>query len=336
MFRKHLVAVLAMGALAAIPIRVVARDSEEGFDSGGGPPSDAERANGGEVSVDVPGATPGLTPEVFRATLAPHGDWESSPRYGEVWRPRVALGWRPYYSGSWLWSDEGWYWDSDEPFAWAVYHYGRWVFDPSWGWVWVPGYEWAPAWVAWRYGDEVVGWAPLAPGVSVYVTSYPFVDFWWTFVPTERFVGFPVRTVAYGPRETGRWFRATAPAPARSQATRPGARPFPSPAWGGPSRTAVEDRIGRPIEPVRRAWGGALSNERGRVPAARPGAPEREAGRGLAPAAPPGWARPPGRTDRSGAERPVVRPAPRSESPAPVRPPSGGGEQRQDRGRRER
>ena len=32
---------------------------------------------------------------------------------------------------------------------------GRWFFDDSYGWVWVPGSEWAPAWVAWRYGDNM-------------------------------------------------------------------------------------------------------------------------------------------------------------------------------------
>jgi hypothetical protein len=328
MLRKLLAAL--MFTLAAVPVPGGGKEPDQGFDSDQG-----DRSSGGEVSVDVQGATPGLTPEVFRATLAAQGEWASSPRYGDVWRPHVPLGWRPYYNGDWLWSDEGWYWDSDEPFAWAVYHYGRWVSDPSWGWVWVPGYEWAPAWVAWRYGDEVVGWAPLAPGVSVYVTSYPFVDFWWTFVPTDRFVGYPVRTVAYGPRETGRWFRASAPAPARSQSPRVGGRSAPSPAWGGPSRAVVEERSGRPIEPVRRTWGGALPSERGRAPVLRSGPPQREPGRGSAPAAPPEWNRPPGRTDRGGAERPVVRP-PSGEPRAPVRQPSGGGERRYERGRRER
>src|SRR5574341_2413380 len=202
MFRFHLVALTAALAWAATPIAAIP-DEWEGDSQGypSAPPSGA-----GEVSVDIEGGTPGLTPEVFRSTLGTYGDWYVSARYGEVWRPRVTIGWRPYYYGSWQWTNEGWYWDSTEPFAWAVYHYGRWVYDPAWGWVWVPGYQWAPAWVTWRYGPDAVGWAPLAPGVSVFVTTYPFIDTWWTFVPSVQFVGVPVYTVAYAPRDTRRWY----------------------------------------------------------------------------------------------------------------------------------
>jgi hypothetical protein len=32
------------------------------------------------------------------------------------------------------------------------------------GWFWVPDVLWGPAWVAWRWGDAHVGWAPLPPG----------------------------------------------------------------------------------------------------------------------------------------------------------------------------
>jgi hypothetical protein len=254
----------------------------------------------GEVSVDIEGATPGLTPELFRATLSPHGDWYASTRYGSVWRPRVAAGWRPYFYGSWLWTDEGWYWDSGEPFAWAVYHYGRWVFDPAWGWVWVPGYQWAPAWVAWRFGVDVVGWAPLGPGVSVFVTNYPFYDDWWCFVPTVRFVGVPVQTVAYPRREIPHWFRATSPAPPRTTAA-PSREVRAAPAWGGPSRTFIEERTGR-----------AVVTER-RVPAARPGQIDRERSTPREPGTPrpgergpPAWTRP-GRDESPGAVRPGAR-----------------------------
>jgi hypothetical protein len=244
-----------------------------------------------EVQVELAGATPGLTLDVFRGTLSEQGEWHRSPTWGDVWRPRVELGWRPYFYGSWAWSDEGWYWDSAEPFAWAVYHYGRWVFDPGWGWVWVPGYEWAPAWVTWRYGADAVGWAPLAPGVSVFVTSYPFVEVWWTFVPTPYFVGRPIQTVAYGPREVPRWYRDTAPAPPRTLAApRAGATaPGTAPAWGGPSRRAIEERVGRPIQPMHRS------------PAA---APERRG-----PAGSPGWEP----AERRGA--PAARGEPRVEPP---------------------
>jgi hypothetical protein len=274
------------------------------------PPISEEGGAQGEVSVDLNESTPGLTAEVYRATLGSHGDWYASPRYGEVWRPRVAAGWRPYYSGTWLWTDEGWYWDSDEPFAWAVYHYGRWVYDPSWGWVWIPGYQWAPAWVAWRYGPDAVGWAPLGPGVSVFVTSYPFVDIWWTFVPTTRFVGVPVHTVAYPPRETPRYFRATSPAPPRTTPRRDGRSvTAAAPAWGGPSRRAVEERIGRPIEATRRpsSWGAGGREER---------------------VGSPGWTPPSRGVER---ERPGVLSVPRREEPGrpAVRPvPRGEGDRR--------
>lgn len=296
----------------------------------------------GDVSVELDERTPGLTPEVFRSALGGYGEWLVSPRHGEVWRPRVAAGWRPYYYGSWLWTAEGWYWDSDEPFAWAVYHYGRWVYDPAWGWVWVPGYVWAPAWVTWRYGVDAIGWAPLAPGVSVYVTAYPFVDFWWTFVPTVQFVGVPVYRVAYPPREVPRWFRATQPAPPRSgPAPARDLRSAPTPAWGGPAKHFIEERTGRLLTPVPRPAGApAFPRPVERAPAAvGPGAPrderwerpERERP-DARPAPGAGDARPGVRpAPGPGEERPGVRPAPRQEERrAPPRSPAG--ERRNPRG----
>jgi uncharacterized membrane protein YgcG len=171
--------------------------------------------------------------------------------YGQVWRPRVVAGWRPYYYGRWEWTNEGWFWVSDEPWGWAAYHYGRWAYDPYYGWVWVPGYEWSPAWVSWRFSGDAVGWAPLAPGYSVYVTSYPYVDAWWTFVPCNRFVSVPVYSSAYAPVYARRWYEATAPAPAFAPrgATARGA--LVAPAWGGPAPRSIEQRIGRPLAPAR-------------------------------------------------------------------------------------
>jgi Family of unknown function (DUF6600) len=101
----------------------------------------------------------------FYDALAPYGEWVNHPAYGYVWLPlAVQENWRPYTVGHWIDTDEyGWYWDSPEPFAWAVYHYGRWGFEPAYGWYWVPGDTWAPAWVQWRYGNDYVGWAPVAP-----------------------------------------------------------------------------------------------------------------------------------------------------------------------------
>jgi hypothetical protein len=102
---------------------------------------------------------------VFYEDLNEGGDWFEHPRHGYVWSPDVGPSWRPYTRGRWIYTSEyGWFWDSDEPFGWAVYHYGRWGYDEYDGWYWVPGRRWGPAWVAWRYGDEYAGWAPLPPG----------------------------------------------------------------------------------------------------------------------------------------------------------------------------
>src|SRR5476649_449408 len=108
----------------------------------------------------------------FQAALDPYGVWEQHPRWGLVWvpddRPR---GWRPYTVGHWVYTDDwGWFWvseDDEADWGWVTYHYGRWIHDRE-SWFWVPGDEWAPAWVNWRRGDGIVGWAPLPPDDVVY------------------------------------------------------------------------------------------------------------------------------------------------------------------------
>ncbi len=105
--------------------------------------------------------------EVFFEPLAPYGQWVDS-RYGRAFLPNAPQGWRPYVNGQW---GEDRLWISDDPWGWATDHYGRWGFDERINaWVWVPGTEWAPSWVAWREADEgagqVVGWAPVPPGVN--------------------------------------------------------------------------------------------------------------------------------------------------------------------------
>jgi hypothetical protein len=98
--------------------------------------------------------------------LAPYGTWVAVS-YGWAWCPLdVPAGWRPYTVGRWVYSDWGWMWLADDPWGSLPYHYGRWGYDDSYGWVWVPGDVWAPAWVAWRYGDDYVGWAPLPPDLG--------------------------------------------------------------------------------------------------------------------------------------------------------------------------
>lgn len=103
----------------------------------------------------------------FQDRLTPYGRWFHHPIWGDVWRPKprlVGADFQPYVNGYWEYTEEyGWYWVSEDPFDDVVYHYGRWVYDPRLHWVWIPGYAWAPAWVAWREGDEYTGWMPLPP-----------------------------------------------------------------------------------------------------------------------------------------------------------------------------
>lgn len=131
--------------------------------------------------------------QLFFDQLAPHGVWVHHSKYSYVFCPTgVDASWRPYTHGHWLYiKDRGWYFASDEPFAWATYHYGRWYADQKLGWCWVPGTKWAPAWVSWRRGDTVVGWAPLPPegeGYAVSVSRRELPQAYWVFVPTQRFV----------------------------------------------------------------------------------------------------------------------------------------------------
>lgn len=128
----------------------------------------------------------------FWDDLSPYGHWLRHSRYGWVWTPYdTYAGWRPYTYGRWAYSDYGWTWVSYYDWGWAPFHYGRWSYDSLYGWLWVPGTTWGPAWVAWRHGGGVVGWAPLPPS-AVYVPGYGIrfgrggVDVaigasWWVF-----------------------------------------------------------------------------------------------------------------------------------------------------------
>lgn len=196
------------------------------------------------AEVGVGGKTPTLS--TFEEPLAAHGEWLESPRYGTVWRPSVmAPGWRPYFNGRWLWTDDGWYWDSEEPWGWATYHYGRWAMDPQYGWVWAPAFEWAPAWVEWRVGERVIGWAPLAPRIE---TLRPVMDY-WIFVPTRSFANMLVSKVELSPAGLRANWAASLPASGlRTGAT---ARDPETPAYGGPPRAFVEYRLGAALEATR-------------------------------------------------------------------------------------
>lgn len=123
----------------------------------------------GQTEIRASMRSPGSQVDVsyFYENLSPYGEWFQEPSYGWCWTPYdLSADWRPYSDGHWEYTDYGWAWAANEPWGWAPYHYGRWFFDDSYGWVWVPGTEWAPAWVAWRYGDDYVGWAPLPPNAG--------------------------------------------------------------------------------------------------------------------------------------------------------------------------
>jgi len=168
----------------------------------------------------------------FQSELAPHGEWLLVGPYGRVWRPYervVGVGFTPYLTGGqWGWTDEGWQFASDLPFAWATFHYGRWVNAPRLGWVWIPGDEWAPAWVYWRHGGGVIGWAPLPPpGVSLYSSA-------WVFVRSNNFMSPNVNRY--------RLNQAYA-----YQRTRPVAPPAGSRWSPGPPPQQIASEIGRPV-----------------------------------------------------------------------------------------
>jgi hypothetical protein len=196
----------------------------------------------------TPSPPPGpLTLDVFEGSLAPYGEWIVLPGYGRAWRPtQVRIGWRPYLYGEWVWTEEGWFWATDEPWGWATFHYGRWLFDPTSGWVWIPGFTWGPAWVAWRAGDGLVGWAPLPPGADVWWTDAFLPDpAWWLFVPEDRFVGVPAEQVIVAPQRLPAIFPRTRPAPPRRIVA------GPAPPHGGPSPLEIEQRFRQPVRPAR-------------------------------------------------------------------------------------
>ncbi len=143
---------------------------------------------------------------VFYTSLAPYGEWVQLEPRGWVWVPEnVDYGWRPYTVGQWSWVEPyGWMWVSEEPWGWATYHYGRWMYVDDYGWVWVPGTTWGPAWVAFRYGDPWVGWAPLPPGPGWRFDAAPDLtslnatvslgSFAWTFVSLQHFAAPDMRS----------------------------------------------------------------------------------------------------------------------------------------------
>ncbi len=141
----------------------------------------AAPARADEVTISAQG---------FHDYLAATGHWVTDvPGVGEAWHPNpfiVGNDFRPYATrGHWEWTEAGWSFESDFAWGWATFHYGQWTFDEAFGWVWVPGTTWAPAWVEWRVGGEVVGWAPRRPEA---LEDVPLAEGAWTFVATADFL----------------------------------------------------------------------------------------------------------------------------------------------------
>jgi hypothetical protein len=181
---------LARSACLALLVAVTSCTASYGQSYGQGYERRPMRSPASQISVTY-----------FYNSLADEGEWFPDPNYGWCWTPYdVSADWRPYSDGHWEYTDYGWSWASDEPWGWATYHYGRWFFDDSYGWAWVPGTEWAPAWVAWRYGDDYVGWAPLPPGANWDASAgLAFTDEdeiqadHWCFVPRTHVLDVSIR-----------------------------------------------------------------------------------------------------------------------------------------------
>ncbi len=138
----------------------------------------------------------------FYEILAPYGQWIEDAQYGYVWSPDVDASFRPYFSGGhWAMTDYGNTWVSEYQWGWAVFHYGRWTFDAYYGWLWIPGSQWGPAWVSWRSGLGVFGWAPLAPGYEFSakeLNQYTPPKDWWVYLAPEYLYGGDYYRYLYG------------------------------------------------------------------------------------------------------------------------------------------
>jgi len=205
--------------------------------------NDREVQGGVEVGIGAPTPAPDPRASVgpFHALLSRYGRWVTVEGHGWAWIPDEQLAgpdFFPYLTGGhWVSTSQGWLFLSDLPWGWVTYHYGRWGFDPQNGWYWVPGKNWSPAWVGWRTGGGLVGWAPLPPRLREKVDS---VASHFVFVREVDLTGKPVerylvsrdsvdiaRTTELGKAvEHGRvrWYRgpATAKDPSRFEPPSPG------------------------------------------------------------------------------------------------------------------
>lgn len=189
----------------------------------------------------------------FYTELSDDGSWVETPEYGYVFIPHrqaEVRDWRPYTYGQWIWTRHGWTWVSEEPFGWATYHYGRWTWIGSYGWAWVPGYTWGPAWVAWRYGDSAIGWAPLYPGYVSVTASYPFYDSHWVYIGPTYFYAHPVHHHHYAWHRTHYYHRHTHYA-SHWHGGHGGRSSGAGYVYSGPPRSFVERRASAPVRETR-------------------------------------------------------------------------------------
>lgn len=175
--------------------------------------------------------------DTFHDALAPYGTWTRSPQFGLIWVPSravVGASFVPYATGgSWQYTSVGWMFASDWRWGWAPFHYGRWYRDPSHGWSWVPGSVWAPAWVDWRFGEGVVGWAPLPPRHQRTV---------WVFASARHMNRRHIDRYVY--RDSARYYQTTAPVRHRVQSGR-------TYWYSGPRRDQIEREAKIRIRPIR-------------------------------------------------------------------------------------
>src|SRR6266536_6366089 len=109
--------------------------------------------------------------------------------------------------------------------------------------IWVPGNEWSPAWVSWRQGDEVIGWAPMPPD-EIYAEIQDDPDF-WVFARASDIVA-PAVAVVVLPAPQAIAFVSRTTIISRTRVVQRNGRAIV--ANPGVSPSVVAAKIGRPIE----------------------------------------------------------------------------------------